>query len=219
MTLITEKMTAGVNDYIAQAIRTGTEIPAAMQPLLQKMIDMGVLTDETGLKLDTLEGLTFATTLTEGFKAVVEAIREMTQALTGGVGGALDALARRRVVIPIGFEVDPTGADTAIPSFHSGTARVLPFITAHNGLLPDEVPAILQTGEAVLNRRAAAAVGTQAIGALNRGERPAGGGDARVDELRRELALQRATSDANFERLLQLLPKLVKSSAQQGRAA
>jgi hypothetical protein len=101
---------------------------------------------------------------------------------------------------------------------------VLPFpaIVAHNGLLPDEVPAILQTGEAVLNRRAAAALGTPAIGALNRGDRAPGargGNDARLNELRQELASQRAQSDANFERLITMLPKLVKAAAQQGRAA
>jgi hypothetical protein len=218
----------GEDERVDQRLRasgdaTGTEIPAAMKPLLQKMIDMGLLTDEAGNKLEDLGGLTFAETLTEGFKSVVEAINQLTKAL-GGVPTRLDidTYYHSHGKPPA---ADPTGADDQEPpQYHTGTAKVLPFpaIVAHNGLLPDEVPAILQTGEAVLNRRAAAALGTPAIGALNRGDRAPGargGNDARLNELRQELASQRAQSDANFERLITMLPKLVKAAAQQGRAA
>jgi hypothetical protein len=223
VTTVTEKMSGSINDYVHQAMATGTEIPAAMKPLLQKMIDMGLLTDEAGNKLEDLGGLTFAETLTEGFKSVVEAINQLTKAL-GGVPTRLDidTYYHSHGKPPA---ADPTGADDQEPpQYHTGTAKVLPFpaIVAHNGLLPDEVPAILQTGEAVLNRRAAAALGTPAIGALNRGDRAPGargGNDARLNELRQELASQRAQSDANFERLITMLPKLVKAAAQQGRAA
>jgi hypothetical protein len=178
VTLVTEKMGDAINDYVHMAMRTGTEIPSAMRPLLEKMIEMGSLTDLNGDKITDLEdsGITFATTLTEGFRSIVDAIHDLTRAL-GAVPTRLDidTYYHQHGAPPPHDESpdpDPTGAQT----HHSGTARVVPFpIIAHNGLLPDEVPAILQTGEAVLNRRAAAAVGTQAIGALNRGDRPRGG--------------------------------------------
>jgi hypothetical protein len=180
VTLVTEKMSKSINEYVQFAVRTGTEIPSAMKPLLQKMIEMGLLTTEAGEKMTDLEGLSFATTLTEGFKSIVDAINQLAKAL-GVIPDLIDKIPKKTVIDveeryrktrDTGADDDPTGA-----TFHGGTARVLPFpIIAHNGLLPDEVPAILQTGEAVLNRRAAAAVGTQAIGALNRGDRPGGGG-------------------------------------------
>ena len=72
--VITTKMSASVNAYIQDAIRTGTEIPPAMRPLLQKMIDLGVLTDANGDKITDLEGsgITFAQTMTEGFQSALE---------------------------------------------------------------------------------------------------------------------------------------------------
>ncbi len=35
------------------------------------------------MKLETLEGITFATTLTQGFKDIVDAIHDLTRALAG----------------------------------------------------------------------------------------------------------------------------------------
>jgi hypothetical protein len=124
VTTITEHMTDAVNDYVHQAMLTGTEIPAAMKPLLQKMIDMGALTDVAGNKLADLSGLTFAETLTEGFKSVVDAINQLTKALTGDLGGALDALGRRKVVIPVSFEPTNKPGDPAEPVGDGRACRV-----------------------------------------------------------------------------------------------
>ncbi len=63
--------------------------------------------------------------------------------------------------------------------FHRGSAKVLQF--HRGGLAPDEVPAILQTGESVLNRQATATLGEDAIGALNRGVRGAASGVAQTN--------------------------------------
>jgi hypothetical protein len=92
-------MSASVNAYIQDAIRTGTEIPPAMRPLLQKMIDLGTLTDENGNKITDLEGsgITFAQTMTEGFQSVVGAIKELTKAL-GGVPAALDKIPNSKTI-------------------------------------------------------------------------------------------------------------------------
>ncbi len=60
-----------------------------------------------------------------------------------------------------------------VSKYHQGGA-VRP-IVAHNGLAPDEVPIIAQTGEGVLSRRGMAALGgSQNLRALNRGD--SGGG-------------------------------------------
>jgi len=118
---ITEHMSVAINDYVHEAMKTGTEIPAAMKPLLQKMIELGTLTNAAGETIGDLGELTFATTLTEGFKSVVDAIKDLTKALAGDLGGALDALGRKKVVIPIGFEVEPvpTGPGDGSPPANS----------------------------------------------------------------------------------------------------
>ncbi|MCA1562173.1 MAG: phage tail tape measure protein [Acidobacteria bacterium] len=172
-TTVLEKQSDQYSKLVQAAIRSGTEIPSAMKPVLADLARLGLLVDDAGKKFTEadVEGMTFAKTMTQGFDQVTAAIDRLTNALTRGVGGALDDLSRRQVRIPVKFDIDDLPDFSAPPrTYHAGTANVLPFpIIAHNGLLPDEVPAILQTGEAVLNRRAAAALGTRNISDLNAG--------------------------------------------------
>lgn len=128
---ITTKMSDSVNAYIQDAIRTGTEIPPAMRPLLEKMIELGTLTDANGNKITDLEGsgITFAQTMTEGFQSVVSAIKELTKAL-GGVPAALDAIPRSKT-IDVEFRGRQTGyvpgeeeSIPAIPMAGGGFGRV-----------------------------------------------------------------------------------------------
>ncbi len=86
----------------------------------------------------------------------------------------------------------------------------LNFIRAHSGLMVDEVPAILQTGEAVLNRRATASLGSSTISELNGGRSFRGGGEhsenfnhmlaalegIRADNIRNQRALPKQIRDA-----------------------
>jgi hypothetical protein len=203
VTTITEHMSDAVNDYVHQAMLTGTEIPAAMKPLLQKMIDMGTLTDAAGDKLADLSGLTFAETLTEGFKSIVDAINTLTKALTGDLPSALDALGRHPVVIPYHFENtggDPTNPAPAATGGLVTSRTVLPF--ARGGWVPrgtDTVPAMLTPGEIVMN----AAHQRNVAGALMGGD--SSGVERRLDGLRSDMsrfmrdqrrALQVAVSDA-----------------------
>jgi len=64
--------------------------------------------------------------------------------------------------------------------FHEGGMvrnRHRNFIKAHQGLAPDEVPIIAQTGEGVLSRRGMSALGgSDNLRALNKGENGRGGG-------------------------------------------
>jgi len=129
---------------------------------------------------------------------------------------------RKTVVIPIRFEKqdDPTGAGDNVPNFHTGTARVLPFVVAHRGLLPDEVPAILQTNESVLNRRATAALGTHAIGSLNAGGRAFdnSGVESRLDKLNNELQQQRREHNADRQFMNNTLPKAIGAAIKKAVA-
>jgi hypothetical protein len=91
---ILERQAGDYSKLVQAAIRTGTEIPIAMQPVLQDMIDLGLLTDENGNKLTDLTDIKWAKSMTEGFQDVTNAIHELTDALVNGVGGALDNIGR-----------------------------------------------------------------------------------------------------------------------------
>ena len=96
---VNAKMSDDVEDFLEKAKETGAEIPAAMRPMLQKMIEQGVLTDESGRKIERLEdiGVTFAQTMTQGFDRVVEKLDEMIRRLLGA-GNAIDAIPDSKTV-------------------------------------------------------------------------------------------------------------------------
>lgn len=163
-TLVTEKMSGAVNDFVASALRTGTEIPASMRPMLERMIEMGLLTDATGAKLNTLEGLTFAETLTQGFDRVVGKLDELIEKLKGGVGGAIEDLGKRDVTVPIKFKFNTDDLPNDLGGRFaevSGAAvggivaarKIIPFqrFAAGGMASTDTVPALLTPGEMVLN--------------------------------------------------------------------
>lgn len=92
---VTTRMSDSINEYVANALRTGTEVPAAMQPMIEKMIEMGLLTDANGNKITTLEGsgITFSESMTQGFTKVVSAVERLTKAIAEGLGLALPEVA------------------------------------------------------------------------------------------------------------------------------
>ena len=93
--LINEKMAADFIDYVQQSIRAGTEIPAAMRPILEAMERQGLLTDANGEKLVDLEDVTWAETMTEAVDRIVDSVRDLVEALSralsnaGSLGGVL----------------------------------------------------------------------------------------------------------------------------------
>jgi hypothetical protein len=127
-----------------------------MQPVLQDMIDLGLLTDENGNKLTDLTDIKWAKSMTEGFQDVTNAIHELTDALVNGVGGALDKIGRTVVhprIEPVyGDSGSSEDASAAAAGGIVGPSRVIPF--RHGGFVPrgtDTVPAMLTPGEIVLN--------------------------------------------------------------------
>lgn len=159
------KMAEGVNEYVQNARRFGTEVPSAMRPMLQQMIDLGLLTDENGVAFASLEesGITFAETLSEGFTRVVDEVKKLTDAIARGLGIAIDNLPRHVPVdvdvtyrlpdfAPIGDGIVIGAASGGRVTTHglqrfAGGGRVLPFIRRGT----DTVPAMLTPGEVVLN--------------------------------------------------------------------
>lgn len=174
---ITGRMAEGVNDYVRTAVRMGVEIPAAMKPMLQSMVDQGLLTDAAGNKIENLNdaGITWSQTMTEGFKSVVEEVRRLADAISGRLGVAI-ANIPKSITTDVDVNINgrwniPTapreaefvaqgGLVTASGIQYLGTGgRVLRFTPRGS----DTVPAMLTPGERVLSvqqNRAYEATGT-----------------------------------------------------------
>lgn len=207
---ITAKMAEGVNEYVKRAITMGVEVPAAMKPMLQSMIDQGLLTDAAGNKIGNLEdsGITFAQTMSEGFKSVVDSVKGLADAITRSLGGAIAGLPTHKN-IDIGFNVAPvqiphmpetehlaTGGlvtSHGVQQFASG-GRVLPFLRRGR----DTVPAMLTPGEIVLNESQQRAV----AGAIGGGGISTARLEAQNEEILRWIQHERIHSNANIQRIV-----------------
>jgi hypothetical protein len=93
---VIEKMGDSVNDFIQSAVRTGSEVPLAMKPLIDRMIELGLLTDESGEAFESAEeaGVTYAKTMTQNFQDLTEAIKHLARALGHDIPDAIDKIPR-----------------------------------------------------------------------------------------------------------------------------
>ena len=171
---------------ILQAQKLGLSLPENMKPIIDAMDKAGELTDDNGEKLEGLGDLKYTEPLISDTDKLIAKLDELIEKITGN-GGVVDALG---AAMEGGFRTPDPSAGFSTPQaprahsgaivnwwngvqkYHSGSAKVLPF---RAGLATDEFPAILQSGEAVLNRRAVQAIGEPTIAAMNRGGRGAGG--------------------------------------------
>lgn len=89
------KMSTSINDFVAKALRTGSEVPEAMRPMLQRMTDLGLLTDDAGEKMEDLEGITFSQSFTSGVRDIVSALDRIALLLGDEIPGAIRNLPPR----------------------------------------------------------------------------------------------------------------------------
>jgi len=83
MNLVIEKMSPAMNEYVQTAMRAGATLPESLRPFIQKMIDLGLLTDEAGNKIDSIDKIKFAPTVTQAIQAMTDAIKDLVAALLG----------------------------------------------------------------------------------------------------------------------------------------
>jgi hypothetical protein len=158
---VDQQMASTTWDYLQLAKRTGQEVPAAMKPILQSMLDQGVFTDENGDKLTDLGqlGLTFSETMTEGFDKVVAKLQQLLEGL-GLVPRAIEAIpSTKDIDITTHYTYDdpgaPEGADQSLAFSQGG---LVPQYLARGGRPrwqprgTDTVPAMLTPGELVLTK-------------------------------------------------------------------
>lgn len=170
VTVVNEKMAQSVQGYLDMARKTGMEVPSAMKPILQSMIDQGTLVDENGNLITDLGqiGVAFSETMTQGFDRIVQKLQELLQQL-GKVPDAITNIPQPGPIhIPIvyddpGFDQRSQNTYAAMgglvtshgiePQYFGMGGRVLPFRPRGT----DTVPAMLTPGERVLSRQQNAA--------------------------------------------------------------
>jgi uncharacterized membrane protein len=79
------KMGPNILEFVKQSKAAGQAIPMAMKPIIDKLIEQGLLLDENGVAYKSAEeaGLTFTETLSEGLSRVIDSIDRLVAALTG----------------------------------------------------------------------------------------------------------------------------------------
>jgi SLT domain-containing protein len=116
---VLEKMGGSINDFIHLAMRTGSEVPAEMKPMLEKMVEMGQLTDANGNKIENLDdaGLSFSETMTQGFDRIVKKLDEVFTKFLG-IGDAVNSIPRN-----VDIEVNGRYNGPDIPTYEEAGIR------------------------------------------------------------------------------------------------
>jgi hypothetical protein len=174
------KMGDSMLEFLETAKRTSTEVPIAMKPMLQRMLDMGLITDDSGKAFGTLEeaGILFAQTMTQNFKDMGDRMVAAIDRVALALGYVFDEFDGKTIHVGIetpnlpgagGFDVgeqDPNGPQA--PEYHRGGYLGWP-IAHRGGLGPDEFPLIGQTGEYMMQRSAVQHYGRRFMADVNRG--------------------------------------------------
>lgn len=129
--VITNRMSESINKYVSDAVSMGQEVPDAMRPMIEKMVEMGTLTDASGNKIDSLEnsGINFSLTMSEGFKALITSVEKLADVLSRSLGTAIDTTTKKIKGIPDTIDVGvnytenaPKGPDgKKLPGYATGT--------------------------------------------------------------------------------------------------
>jgi hypothetical protein len=101
--VIAGKMGGDVLALVEQYKQAGVAIPAALRPILEQLLAQGKLVDEAGNAYGSLEeaGITFAETMTDAMRGLMEQIEQLIKVLARGLN------------VPINFEVSGLpGGDT-----------------------------------------------------------------------------------------------------------
>lgn len=79
------RMGSAVSEYVQTAVGAGQEIPAAMQPIIDKLIENGKLVDANGHAYGSAEeaGITYAKTMSQMFEELIQKVSDLVDSLNG----------------------------------------------------------------------------------------------------------------------------------------
>lgn len=118
-TAIIEHMGPALNEYVQDCLKAGIAIPENLRPALQKMAEMGELTDANGEKITDVSKLNFTKDLTTQVQDLVQSIKDLVNALLG-IPKSIDTQ------INVGTNTN-AGANQYLPPSMGGTS---PYSTA-----------------------------------------------------------------------------------------
>jgi hypothetical protein len=80
---ILTKMAPSMQEYIDTALKAGATIPENLRPIIEQMIALGLLTDESGAAFGSLEeaGLTFGAAVEDSMNAAADAVLELVSVI------------------------------------------------------------------------------------------------------------------------------------------
>lgn len=150
MTVVAKGMAEQVQFLVTQALEFGHALPEGMRPILEHMLELGLLTDQSGVKLEDLSGIKFEKPLEASIDALILKLDELIEKISEGVGGALAGIGNMRV----SPQIDVPNIEE--PSYMARGGRVL----AWRPRGTDTVPAMLTPGETVTPAGQGGLVGT-----------------------------------------------------------
>lgn len=132
MNAVIREMAPAINEFVQHALATGTEVPMAMQAMIETLIENGLLLDENGVAYKDLEdtGLQFGETLSKMFEHVLEKLDEMIDKLGKATGLLSDVSSGAANLPAIPDYGGPQGSWTPegefVPGFAGGTGGAYP---------------------------------------------------------------------------------------------
>ncbi len=161
---------------LSSAKKTGAELPSAMKPVLEKLLEMGLLTDGAGKKLEELGDIKFGQTLPESLDALTRMVQNLIDTING-VPVTFPGGQPRPPAPPPGTTPTPA-PDAPVPGdvngdgyAHTGGYIGWSGLKRYHtgGLLGDERPFVGLVGEGVINRMGMSRIGERGLSAINSG--------------------------------------------------
>ena len=203
-----------INAFVQSAIKTGTEVPASMKPMLEQMVSLGLLTDGSGNKITDLKdsGITFAETFGQGVDRIIQKFDQLMERLGLVPKKIAEIPTSRDIDVNVRYHDDPRTFDGEYAARGGFVRRTgIQYLAEGGTVLPftprgtDSVPAMLTPGEGVVNTTGMDVLGREGLRALNHGRRgevvDMGAVRAELQAVRTELANQRREAAAQARRM------------------
>lgn len=109
---VIEGMADKANKFLQEAKKWGLQVPASMRPMLEAMLRAGKLTDENGVKLETLDDVNWGKDLTSAIADLIKKLDELIQKILGVPDIEVDT-----IVNPPAREEDPRPGTPDAPPY------------------------------------------------------------------------------------------------------